>query len=300
MAAPYDAERSVTAADAEAAIAAAFPSLAPVRAAAAGEGWDNFAFRVNDELLFRFPRRQVAVELLEKEYRILPAIAHRLPLPVPRPEFFAPSGANFPWPFLGHRLIPGQTACGAALDDDERQLAARALAEFLRALHATAVAGAPPDRIRKLDFEYRAPIARTNLEKLRAAGLISKLENLLEILENPPQFKSTPTGNLVHGDLYVRHLLIDSNRRLCGVIDWGDVHAGDPAVDLAVAHSFLPPRAHDEFRRAYGELDEARWQLARLRALWHSAVLALYAHDVGDKPLVAEALRALAWIDAAA
>ena len=36
----------------------------------------------------------------------------------------------------------------------------------------------------------------------------------------------------VHGDLYSRHLLVDDAGRPCGVIDWGDCHVGDPAVDL--------------------------------------------------------------------
>ncbi len=40
---------------------------------------------------------------------------------------------------------------------------------------------------------------------------------------------------LMHGDLYARHLLLDESFQLSRVIDWGDLHAGDGAVDLAVA-----------------------------------------------------------------
>ena len=54
-----------------------------------------------------------------------------------------------------------------------------------------------------------------------------------------------------------RHLLIDRADRLTGVIDWGDLHLGDAAVDLAIAYTFLPSTARIEFFKAYGEINPA-------------------------------------------
>lgn len=48
-------------------IEAQFPALAPVRLKLLGAGWDNTAYRVNGAQVFRFPRRQIAVDLLESE-----------------------------------------------------------------------------------------------------------------------------------------------------------------------------------------------------------------------------------------
>jgi len=52
-----------------------FPMLEPKRIAFAGEGWDNFVYEINDTLIFRFPRRDVAVSCLQAENLVLPQIA---------------------------------------------------------------------------------------------------------------------------------------------------------------------------------------------------------------------------------
>ena len=58
--------------------------------------------------------------------------------------------------------------------------------------------------------------------------------------------------------------------RLTGIIDWGDVHLGDPAIDISIAHLVVPAAAHAAFRAAYGPIDERTWTLARYRALYHA------------------------------
>jgi aminoglycoside phosphotransferase (APT) family kinase protein len=100
----------------------------------------------------------------------------------------------------------------------------------------------------------------------------------------------------VHGDLYVRHVLIGDDRLPSAVIDWGDVHLGDPAVDLALAHNVLPPAAHAAFRAAYGAIDDETWHLAGLRALVHGLAVADFAIAIADADLQREALQALAWM----
>jgi hypothetical protein len=49
---------------------------------------------------------------------------------------------------------------------------------------------------------------------------------------------------LCHGDLHVRHLLIDGDGSAAGVIDWGDLCLADAAVDLSIAYfAFAGKRA---------------------------------------------------------
>ena len=72
---------------------------------------------------------------------------------------------------------------------------------------------------------------------------------------------------LVHGDFDGRHLLVDDRGLVTGVIDWGDVHLGNPAVDLAIAHTFLPAREREAFRTVYGSVSDACWRAARFRAV---------------------------------
>jgi aminoglycoside phosphotransferase (APT) family kinase protein len=66
------------------------------------------------------------------------------------------------------------------------------------------------------------------------------------------------------------------------VIDWGDVHLGDPAIDLSIAFSFFPLAARTTFRQAYGPVDGATWDRARFRALHYGVLLTDYGTDIGD------------------
>jgi len=63
---------------------------------------------------------------------------------------------------------------------------------------------------------------------------------------------------------------LDAQRKPAGVIDWGDIHLGDPAPDIAIAHMLLPANAHAAFRDAYGPIDERTWRAAHYRALYHA------------------------------
>ncbi len=86
----------------------------------------------------------------------------------------------------------------------------------------------------------------------------------------------------VHGDLYGRHLLCGADGALTGIIDWGDMHAGDRALDLSIAWSFLPRQAHADFLARYGPVDRDTWARARFRSLHYGPFLILYGQDVED------------------
>ena len=89
---------------------------------------------------------------------------------------------------------------------------------------------------------------------------------------------------------------VDDAGRAVGVIDWGDIHLGDPAVDLGIAHGFLPPAALDTFYRRYGSIEDAQLRFARFRALHYAVILPIYGRDVGDDALVREGLTALRYL----
>lgn len=272
-------------------IATQFPDLAPVRLTPLGAGWDNLAFLVNACYVFRFPRRQVAVDLIAQEIRALPLLASHLPQPIPVPAFVGAPEARYPYPFAGYALIPGETACRIAWSDMERAHNAVPLARFLAALHAIPVdtetqAWAPKDTIARADIRTRAPRVKEQLQTLAPAlaGIdTARHAALLDRLADTPLH----AGPLcwVHGDLYARHLLVDRKKLLCGVIDWGDVHLGDPALDLSIAFSFLPAEAREPFRAAYGGIDAAAWDRARFRALRYGVTLIAYGADVGDEAI---------------
>lgn len=301
--APWTPERVVDADEARALITAAGWDLELATVATLGQGFDNTAFLVDGAWVVRFPRRQIAAPLVVSEAALLPWIAPRVPLPVPLPCLIGQPSERFPWTFTGYRLLTGRTAAAADLDDDARVAAAPVVARFLAALHALPIdearsRGAGGDAFAKLDVGPRIARVRKDLEAARARGLVdaAALARLEPVYADVADLRGPRPAALVHGDLYAQHVLVDDAGAPNGVIDWGDVHVGDPALDLAFAWLFLPPTSRAAFRAAYGPIDDDTWRLARFRAVCHAAVDLVYAEDADEPDLAREIGYALSWL----
>jgi aminoglycoside phosphotransferase (APT) family kinase protein len=189
---------------------------------------------------------------------------------------------------VGYRRLAGRPAGSLELSDDDRRAAAEPLARFLRALHDTPAAGLglPGDDFARTGFARRMPKLRERLRELEAAGIVADARPWLRPFEAgdfpPPPARPVP----VHGDLYELHVLVDDARRVSGVIDWGDVHAGDPALDLSLLFRFFPARLRDDFLCVYGDVDARTARMARLRAIFHAVLVTQYAHSIGDAALL--------------
>ncbi len=295
---PWNATHAVSVDLARELIAAQFPSLASTEIEALGSGWDNDVFAVGGEWVFRFPRREIALPLLEAECNLLPVIAEHLPLPVPVPIYRGEASTAYPWPFVGYQMLRGRTACAANLEDGTRAAAAELLADFLAALHAIPAAGlgAPADDLGRAKMSKRIPMAEGYLKRCAELGLIHDDKPLLRILADTPIDFVPQIDVLCHGDLYARHVLVDVAGAPAGVIDWGDIHLGDPAIDLGIADAFLPPIAADRFFSRYGDISDAQRAVARLRALHYAVMLPVFGSDIGDDALIREGLTALRFL----
>lgn len=294
---PWAADVAIDATIARAAIEGQFPHLAAAEIVPFGEGWDNAAFLVGGRYVFRFPRRRVAVPLIETELRVLPVLARRLPLPVPLPRFAGVPGETFAYPFAGYERLAGEALTHVRLRESAYGPLATALGDFLRTLHAIAPEALPElpgDTIGRFAHARLLPLLTHRLDELRAAGAIADPAPALVAFQLlAPGAPRNDRSSVVHGDLYARHLLVDGAQRASGVIDWGDVHLGDPAIDLSVAYSIFPPEFRQTFARAYGKADERTWELARYRAIYSSALLAHYGHKIGDAAITRAGLDGL-------
>ena len=276
-----------------------FPELEPASVELLSEGWDRSVWLVDRELVFGFPRREVAVAGLEREIAVLPRLAPLLPLAIPAPAFVGRPSDEFPWPFSGGPFLPGVEAGEAGLGDDARTSVGVGLAAFLRRLHAPGPAAAvdadelPVDPNGRADMRRRVPMAREALAELERLGLWRNRPGTAAILgeaeELPP-----PSGaaTVAHGDLHFRHLLVDDGGA-SGVVDWIDVCLADPAIDLQLLWSFLPPAGRGPFVAAYGAISGDQLLRARVLALGLSAQLALYGHAEGRATIAREALAGL-------
>ena len=275
-----------------------FPQLSADSARLVGQGFDNSVWVVDEDWAFRFPHRAVAVQLVERELAVLPPLAPLLPYPIPVPALVGTESELFPRPFFGHRLLAGVEPVEARLTDAERARVGRDLGRFLRALHAPATRAAvdleralPFDPNRRADMAVRVPKARDRLDAIAELAPASR-KAAERILDEAEGLTPSSTAVLLHGDLHVRHFLID-RAVISGVIDWGDVCVGDPAIDLQLVWSFLPPHGRDGFLEEYGPIDDETRLRARVLAIFLSALLTLYARHESRAALERETLAGL-------
>jgi aminoglycoside phosphotransferase (APT) family kinase protein len=289
MVQPWSAEQVVSQQLAYQLINEQFPELEVIHLNELGEGFDNTVFAVNDCYVFRFPRRAIAVDLLKTENRILPQLVPYLPVEIPEPIFIGKPSNIYPWPFTGYRLVSGKTP--GTLTNQTRLKSIKPLAEFLRELHHFPIQKAKEfslsyDPLHRLDISRRKQQLETHIEQLKLTGLWNDFLALDTYVSSLRYIDYKNREVLVHGDLHFRNLLVDDEGTLSGVIDWGDVHIGHPAVDLAIVYSFLPPEGRALFYEIYGHVDDETKKLAQFRAVYTSVVLLLYSHDLGDKKLM--------------
>ena len=295
----WDAEVELDTGAAAELIGAHFPDLAGAEVELLAAGWDNTVFRVGQQWAFRFPRRAAALTGVEREAAVLPRLAPLLPLAVPVPLLAAPPGPSFPWPFYGARLLPGEELATSGLAPAARARAAAGLGRFLSALHASAVAdvagdGLPVDPFSRGDPAERLTWSLPWFESLARSGVWApdaQVESLYDEARQLPPPSGRPV--LVHGDLHLRHLLVDGTGRATGVIDWGDICLADPAVDVSLAYAAFDGDAREAFFAAYGPVDREREVRARVLALSLTAALADHASSTGDDQLLVEAVVAL-------
>lgn len=275
-----------------------FPELPLHTLKCIGEGWDNKVFLVNDEIIFRFPRREIAVEGIVQEQIVLTRLQGRFDIAIPNPEFVGHASPAFPYPFLGYRMIKGHSGCHAHLTEEQRLQSLPVLAKFLKQLHAVdeeqALAlGAKPqffDRAHliKLVDDLNERVNKINERKICVidTSVYNNEVQAAQAIELPA------AKCLVQGDLYCRHLFFDQGK-LTGIIDWGDLGINNRSVDLAAIWSFYPSSCHQQFFELYGAVDLPTWHNARFIALYVAITLVWYGDAIGDNLLVQESIDAI-------
>lgn len=251
------------------------PHLAEPHVEPFAHGWDNEIFALGPDLLVRLPRRAASAELIDHEVAVLPSLAAQLPAPVPVPVFAGRPAHGFPWRWTVVPRLPGHSAAGVPVPD--RGAAATDLARFLVALHTPAPADAPHNPFRGVPLAERAESWRPRILAVAGPGCLDRWLRW----SSAPVWPDAPVW--VHGDPHPMNLLLHSDGRLAGVIDFGDVCGGDPASDLAVAWLMFDPPGRAAFRAACslsGAYDEAVWARAWAWALGLACVFTLASDDM--------------------
>ena len=258
------------------------PDLARLPVEFLANGWDNELYRVGDRLVARLPRRALGAQILTNEQRWLPRLAPRLPLPIPYPERTGVPGCGYPYSWSVVPYLPGVPAAQASSFDPAQ--AAAVVGGFLGALHLPAPADAPANPFRGVPLAERAGTFTANLALLNRDQV--DREAVLRVQDAAlvaPGYDGPPVW--LHGDLHPANILVNDGQ-VSGVIDFGDITAGDPASDLSVAWMLLPPGGHASFWSAYtaaggadGRLDDALRARARGWALNLAIVFLAHSDD---------------------
>ena len=294
----WDPEVEIGTAEARALIGSRFPELADAVIAVLDAGWDNTVFRVGGEWAFRFPRRQIAIPGVQREIDTLPRLAAHLPLPIPEPRWVGDPTETYPWPWFGARYLPGVELAQSGLADEYRVALGAQLGAFLRALHDPLLvervgARLPVDPMGRADMNLRVPYTRRRLDQVAADGLWRPTEGVERLIRKATGLPRPTRIVVQHGDLHMRHVLVDARGRATGVIDWGDISVGDPSGDLSIAFGTLIGPARTAFFNAYGPIGPLTELRARVIATFLAAALLGYAAHEGMEALRREALRAL-------
>lgn len=255
------------------------PELANEPLEMIGAGWDNEIHRVGNDHAVRLPRREAASGLIENEQRWLPELAETLPVTIPAPVFAGRPAFGFPWHWSVMPWIPGVALAHAqALDSDQFM---DELAEFLNALHVPAPDDAPHNPVRGVPLPARADAFEANVDLLEDVDH-GAIRALWSELVDTPEWGGAPTW--IHGDLHPLNMLVRAGH-LRAVIDFGDLAAGDPATDLAVAWMVFDDEQRTEFRKRLSidgkSVGIHTWNRARGWAL-HLAVA--YLANSADEP----------------
>jgi aminoglycoside phosphotransferase (APT) family kinase protein len=305
----WDPERVVDAGTARRMLRDQFPDLELTSVEPLGVGWDVTVYLVDETWAVRFPRREVAAPTLLREIALLPALAPRLPIPVPVPQLVGRPTDDYPWTFWGAPFLRGDELADSGLPDADRGGLATQLGHFLRTLHDPALAAElstgpasvlSQDPMRRATPSTRGPMAREFLDLLASRGTWdagSAVDRAADELIAAADPLPPPTGDpvLVHGDLHLRHVLVGADGSAAGVIDWGDACYADPALDLSLAYAAFHGPARAAFFEAYGARPDRERELrARVLALCLCAALADYADQHGMSALLAESLRGVA------
>lgn len=287
-------------AEVRAIVEARFPQVGVERCEMIPGGWDHAMLLVNDEWIFRIPRRPENEATLQKEARLLPELASALPVAVPRFEHVWRGGAS-PRIIVGYRRIPGVRLSTDAFAGSHAADLSEQMASFLSALHAFPLGraervGIPPGGPEAWRREYERFFRWLQREAFPVVGPRERrwASRICEdFVGDAAHFRFAPV--LLHRDLEAEHILHDpASGRITGVIDWGDASIGDPAFDFTGLLADLGENvARAVLERYRGPKDAGMVDRARFYANVVPFYGIIYGRQLGHPEWAREGLRRL-------
>ncbi len=214
-----------------------FPALTPFGPIQPlARGWQSAVYESQSGWIIRVGLDAHAQTGYARQWQALKHLSSHLTLPIPIPAAFKHTAPGFEHGVIIHPKLPGTPVPWGM---GPKPWFEDALKGFLRQLRAI-------DTAQALQYGLQPhTITASRLSKLRQnlhTTLRHHLSNVQwasierwwgSILVDGRLQSFRPT--VIHGDLWTGNLLMEASYpRLCGVIDFGEVAVGDPAIDLAI------------------------------------------------------------------
>ncbi|HAY44220.1 MAG TPA: phosphotransferase [Micrococcaceae bacterium] len=253
-------------------IAQQLPKLAHLPVRYLATGWDNEVYRLGEDLLIRLPRRKLAEELGGREREWLPTLSTATGLDVGAPVFSGQPTAEYPFTFSVCSYVSGVSA--ATLKRAERDEYAVDFTRYLQRLHLPAPADAP-----RSDFRGLALVeleTRTRAQILQLPRSIQAIAlRIWDEATSAEAYAGAPRW--LHGDPHPHNTIAASEsgtHALAGLVDFGDLCAGDPASDLGMFWLHFTPQTRDLALGEYGvQAGDPMWRRARGWALRYTMII---------------------------
>lgn len=218
-----------------------------------GEGDNNRAFLINQNYIFRFPKRPDVKFHLKKEIDVLPKIRSLVHLEIPGFSFVSKE-INF----VGYKSIQGEFLTLKIYNSLEKYFQIKiqkALANFLSALHNIDLKTLSDCGLENMNYkeEYARNFERTQ-ELIYPNISVNNRETITLLFttyfHNKKIFEYSPT--LIHNDFSTDHILFESGaKKISGIIDFGDMAIGDPYYDFMYLLDSFGPQLISQILKFY-------------------------------------------------
>lgn len=264
-------------------------------------GWDNDVYLI-DNYIFRCPRRKIAATLIERENIALELLKDRLNIDIPNAQFKLIGPPEYNYPFHGYKILKGLPLYKANLSTQDRVNTISIFALFLKKLHSIPIheildAGLGPQVFNRTNKDNIANQIHNRLQRPHLKHEVARYNVQISMLcdEALTVTLNNDCHVLVHGDLYSKHLLFN-DKKLSGIIDWGDVGINHSVIDLSSLYSMFPKECHNDFFKIYGNLSDEVKVFAKLLAVHSSLACLDFSESNNDTELKIESKKALSYI----
>lgn len=216
-------------------------------------GWTNIVIEVSTDqgsYFFRFPRNPFWSRMIVKDAAVCNFVDGKTSYYTPQMKLCYDSSGR---PFSVHEKIDGYT-----------------LGDRIYHLSHTAITGVAYDIAKMIKEFSKIDLKSAPKEvKFPLSEFLHELdyEHYAKHIDNDHKYiKATEEEKFVHGDLNLGNILLDSNDKVIGVIDFCFAGTGNPNMDVARIVSRPAPA---EFEEAFLSYFKNTDEIERMREAWH-------------------------------